>query len=67
MKDYYDYHFERPYVVKNQGPQYYDLMELEPGFIDEIIYAFFPTKRNAEAAPTPAKCGKKQKSNKHAK
>ena len=63
-KNYRDYHFERPYILKIEGPDYYDLMALEPGI--EITYAFFPpSKRNAET--TPANSGKKQKSNKHAK
>ena len=66
VKDYHDYHFERPYVVEDEDPDHYDLMALEPGIIDEISYAFFPnSKRNAET--TPAKNRKKQKSSKHAK
>ena len=65
VKNYCDYHFERPYIVGDEDPNYYDLIALEPGIVDEISYAFFPNKRNAET--TPAKNGKKQRSNKYAK
>ena len=67
VKDYYyNYHFERSYIIEYEGPNYYKLMALEPGIVDKISYAFFPPSKRS-AGNTPASSGKKQKSNKHAK
>ena len=63
VRDYYSYHFERAYIVEDRKLYEFDLMPLEPRIFDEMSYATFPNKRNAEnsLAKTAKKPNKRAK------
>ena len=65
VKNYYDYHFGRAYIVEGKKTERFETLDIELGYFDEISYAFFPNKRAAEGS-TP-KSAKKQKCNRHEK